>query len=78
MVLAVGEYLLFDVPPEEVVGRLEAVDLALSLELGHLIRAEVRDADVPDLAFLHHLVQSARRLLEGRLQVRPVDLVESM
>jgi hypothetical protein len=76
VLLAVGEYLLIDVPPEKVVGRLQAIYLAGLLELGHLVRVEVRDADVPDLALLHQLVQHTRRLLEGGVRVGPVDLVE--
>src|SRR5215208_5637774 len=72
----VGECLLLDVAPEEVVGRLQAVDLAPFLELGHLLDAEVRDADVADLTLLDHLVQGPGGLLEGGVEVRPVDLVE--
>ncbi len=55
---------------------LETIDLAGLLELGHLVRAEVGDADVSDLAFLDHLFEGVRRLLKGRFEVGPVDLVE--
>src|SRR5919199_772645 len=76
MLDAIGEYLFLDVAPEEVVGWLQAVDLAGTLELGHLGRVEVRDADVPDFAFFDHLIQEPGDLLERSVMIRPVHLIE--
>src|SRR5215207_9642601 len=73
---AVGQDLLLYVAPEEVVGRLQGVELAALLELGHLLLVEVRDPDVADLALLHKLLQRPRGLREGHLRVGPVHLVE--
>src|SRR5215204_6398147 len=73
---AVGQDLLLYIAPEEMVRGLQRVELVGLLELGHLLRVEVRDPDVADLALLHQLLERARGLREGHVRVRPVHLVE--
>ena len=56
--------------------RLVVVDAGDAERLGHLPARVVRAADVADLAVPHERVERAQRLLERRLAVPLVDLVE--
>src|SRR5262245_30779933 len=76
MLLAIGQNLLFDVTPEQVVGRLQGVDFSRLLEFPHLIDVEVRDAGVANLAFRYESPHGLGRLFEGCARIWPVDLVE--
>src|SRR5215218_10621196 len=73
---AVGKYLIFYAAVYEVVRRLEGLDGCYLLRPLHLLDVEVRDPDVPGLALLFELRQSAPALLYVLLGVGPVDLVQ--
>ena len=67
---------LLDIPPEQVIRRLERVDRANLLERGHLAGVVVRHADVANLANADELVERLRRLGDRCGRIGPVDLVE--
>ncbi len=72
----VRKNLPLDVAVEHVVRRLVGLDRAKLGELGHLLRAVVRHARVPDLPLAYQIGEDAAGLLSGRLRVGPVHLVE--
>jgi hypothetical protein len=59
-----------------VVRRLKGLHPPVPSELVHLLGVVVRDADVPDLALPHQVLEDPCRLLRRRPQVGPVDLVQ--
>src|SRR5262249_43416303 len=76
MLLAIGQDLFFDITPEQVVGRLQRVDLSRLLEFPHLVDVKVRDAYEADLAFRYESHHGLGRFLERRARIGPVELVE--
>ncbi len=76
MLDAVRKDRFFGVTPEQVVRRLQRIDLARPLESSHLACIEVRDADVADLAFSHEAVEGVRRFTERCLRDGPVQLIQ--
>src|SRR5712692_3291903 len=72
----VGQDGHLDLTAEEVVRRLQGLDLQARAELLHLRGVEVGDADVANLARGHYVGEGFGGVREGRLRVRPVDLIE--
>lgn len=79
---AEGEKLAFVLPQEQVVaglhgtksGRAEA--LATSQQAGELISEKVRAAGVAELADRHQIIERAHALVDGRVRVVAVQLVQ--
>src|SRR6516164_7234629 len=82
LLAAVRQHLPLDLPEEQVVARLDAVQAGQPQRLGpadgahQLIGEEVRAAEVADLPLVHEVVEGAERLVDGRRRVVAVQLVE--
>ena len=76
MFLGEGQDRSLDLPPEQVIGRLERVDRPNLLECRHLVGVEVRNAHEADEAFVNEPIERLGRGRDGRRRVRPVDLVD--
>ena len=70
---AVGEYLLLHSTVEHVEAVLDDVHAADGLALPDLVEGEVRYAYGADLALMDEAVQRVHGLVEGGIDVRPVD-----
>src|SRR5215831_8930288 len=82
LLAAVREHFPLDLAEEQVVPRLYAVEAGQPQRLGpadgshELIDEEVRAADVADLPLVDQVVEGAEGLIDRRLEVVPVELVE--
>jgi hypothetical protein len=75
MLFGVGEDIGFDLPLEEVVGRLHHVQRRRRSEHRHLVRREVAHPDRSNLALLEQPTEHPGCLLDGDQWIRPVDLI---